>query len=156
MSLCAHLRRTLTADAWANRETARAIAALDRPPQRALATFGHIVGAERLWLARLLGSKSPLAVWPELDPQRYAEELDALESGWEDFVADLDPEELEREVSYVNSKGESWSSTIEDILTHVALHSAYHRGQIASELRAAGASPAYTDYIHGARQGLFE
>ena len=45
---------------------------------------------------------------------------------------------------------------MEDILTHVVLHSAYHRGQIASQMRAGGAPPAYTDFIHAARQGLIE
>jgi len=43
---------------------------------------------------------------------------------------------------------------VEDILTHVTIHSAYHRGQIASDLRAAGQAPAYTDFIHAVRLGL--
>jgi uncharacterized damage-inducible protein DinB len=34
------------------------------------------------------------------------------------------------------------------------MHSAYHRGQIASQMRASGKTPAYTDFIHGVRQGL--
>jgi len=38
----------------------------------------------------------------------------------------------------------------------VVMHSAYHRGQIASSLRAAGLAPAYTDFIHGIRQGFVE
>jgi uncharacterized damage-inducible protein DinB len=59
-------------------------------------------------------------------------------------------------VSYTNSKGELWTSTVEDILTHLVIHSAYHRGQIASDLRSAGREPAYTDYIHAVRQGLIE
>jgi uncharacterized damage-inducible protein DinB len=45
---------------------------------------------------------------------------------------------------------------VEDILTHVLLHSAYHRGQIASQTRAAGGTPAYTDFIHAVRQGFVE
>ena len=45
---------------------------------------------------------------------------------------------------------------MEDILTHVLLHSAYHRGQIASQVRAGGEQPAYTDFIHAVRQGLIE
>ncbi len=45
---------------------------------------------------------------------------------------------------------------MEDILTHVVLHSAYHRGQIASQVRSGGEQPAYTDFIHAARQGLIE
>ena len=54
----------------------------------------------------------------------------------------------------VNSKGEPWTSSVEDILTHVVLHAAHHRGQVASGLRAAGHEPAYTDYIHAVRRGL--
>jgi uncharacterized damage-inducible protein DinB len=43
---------------------------------------------------------------------------------------------------------------VDDVLTHVILHSAYHRGQIASAVRAGGETPAYTDLIHAVRQGL--
>ena len=43
-----------------------------------------------------------------------------------------------------------------DILAHVVLHSAYHRGQIAAAVRAGGGEPAYTDMIHAVRQGLVE
>ena len=59
-------------------------------------------------------------------------------------------------VSYKNTKGESWTNSVEDILMHVVMHSAYHRGQIAADMRAAGHSPAYTDFIHGIRQRLVE
>ncbi len=31
-----------------------------------------------------------------------------------------------------------------------------HRGQVASDVRASGGVPAYTDYIHALRQGLIE
>jgi uncharacterized damage-inducible protein DinB len=63
---------------------------------------------------------------------------------------------LSESVAYQNSQGETWTSTVQDILTHVVLHSAYHRGQIASQMRATGEQPAYTDFIHAARQGLIE
>jgi uncharacterized damage-inducible protein DinB len=42
------------------------------------------------------------------------------------------------------------------VLTHVVMHSAYHRGQIATHMRASGQTPAYTDFIHGVRQGLIK
>jgi uncharacterized damage-inducible protein DinB len=42
------------------------------------------------------------------------------------------------------------------MLVHTVLHSAYHRGQVAAEVRAAGGEPAYTDFIHAVRQGLVE
>jgi uncharacterized damage-inducible protein DinB len=33
------------------------------------------------------------------------------------------------------------------MLTHVAMHGSYHRGQIAAALRAGGDIPSPTDYI---------
>ena len=75
---------------------------------------------------------------------------------WRDYLDGLLAADLSRAVSYKNSKGEVYTSAVEDILTHVLLHSAYHRGQIASHMRANGQTPAYTDFIHGVRQGLIE
>ena len=62
---------------------------------------------------------------------------------------------LSRRVSYVNSKGENWENGAGDILLHAVMHSVYHRGQIASDLRDAGFEPAYTDFIEAVRRGHF-
>lgn len=43
---------------------------------------------------------------------------------------------------------------MEDVLTHVIMHSVYHRGQIAAEVRASGSEPAYTDFIEAIRRGF--
>ena len=79
---------------------------------------------------------------------------DEMGIAWRDFLTKLGPGELDRTIEYRNTKGESWSNRIEDVLMHVIMHSAYHRGQIAMEMRGAGAVPAYTDFIHAVRQGL--
>jgi len=63
---------------------------------------------------------------------------------------------LAEAVDYKNSKGEPWRNRVEDVLTHVIMHSAYHRGQIAMEMRAAGMEPAYTDFIHAVRQEIVQ
>lgn len=49
--------------------------------------------------------------------------------------------------SYTNSKGDEFKYSVGDILTHVALHGQYHRGQINSRLRAMGVEPVSVDYI---------
>jgi uncharacterized damage-inducible protein DinB len=82
--------------------------------------------------------------------------LDRARRGWTDYLAGLHEADLAEGVGYRNSRGEFWVSTVDDILTHVVVHSAYHRGQIASAVREAGGEPAYTDFIHAARQGLVE
>jgi uncharacterized damage-inducible protein DinB len=76
----------------------------------------------------------------------------ALASLWLEYLANT--ADLDKAISYQNSKGEAWSSAVIDVLTHVLMHSAYHRGQIASHMRESGRTPAYTDFIHGIRQGL--
>jgi uncharacterized damage-inducible protein DinB len=116
--------------------------------------MGHILGAEYLWLARLREEPAQLPVWPDLPVEQCAARLGELSSMWHEYLADAGAGRVAERVTYTNSKGEEWTSTVEDILTHVTIHSAYHRGQIASDLRAAGQIPAYTDFIHAVRQGL--
>ncbi len=147
-----HLLRLLQYDGWANREILGSLETA-APPPRSLQWMAHIVGAECLWLARLRGEPAPLPVWPELGIDECGEHLAELYRRWPEYLHDH-RNALGEQVSYTNSKGESWTSTVEDILTHVTIHSAYHRGQIAADMRAAGMAPAYTDYIHATRQGF--
>jgi uncharacterized damage-inducible protein DinB len=147
------LRRLLRYDVWANRETLRSLQE-DTPP-RSLKWMAHIVGAEYLWLARLRRQAADLPVWPELDLVACGERLDQLSLLWPEYLDEAQESSTEK-ISYTNSRGEAWTNTVEEILTHVVIHSAYHRGQIASDVRVSGGVPAYTDYIHAVRQGLIE
>ncbi len=150
-----HHTRLLRYDAWANAE---AVLSLGRgtPPVQALRWMGHIVGAELLWLSRLTEEPAPLPVWPQLDVEASAARVEELARAWPSYLSGLSPEDLGDGVAYRNSLGEFWTSTVGDILTHVVIHSAYHRGQIAAAVRSAGGEPAYTDFIHAARRDLIE
>lgn len=57
---------------------------------------------------------------------------------------------------YRNSKAERFSNTLSDLLTQVLTHGAYHRGQIAAEMRANGEEPVLTDFIAAVRKGILE
>ena len=149
-----HLDQLIRYDAWANSETLASLTNAT-PPARSLRWMAHIVGAECLWLARLRSQPAPLAVWPEIGLDACAQRLTELSRRWPEYL-DAHRNSIDERVSYTNSQGEAWTNTVEQILTHVTMHSAYHRGQIASDLRAAGMEPAYTDYIHAARQGHIE
>jgi uncharacterized damage-inducible protein DinB len=156
VDLLQHLVRLFRWDQWANRESLASLQRCDPAPPRSLRFLAHIVAAERLWLARMKQEAQPMAVWPELPLPEIDAELRKLPPLWEECLAGLGPEELERPVPYTNSKGERWSSRMEDILLHVVTHSAYHRGQIAADVRGSGQTPAYTDFIHCVRQGLLD
>jgi uncharacterized damage-inducible protein DinB len=156
MELLEHLRRQFAYDAWANREVLAGLRTGAHSTTRPRQLLAHILSAERLWLERIRKQPQTLPVWPDFTFDQCETQIAGLASLWREFLGQLSPAGLLEQVTYKNSKSEPWTSTVEDILTHVVLHSAYHRGQIASQVRAGGEQPAYTDYIHAVRQGLVE
>ena len=156
MDILDHFKRLFAYDAWANRESANSLKRADTVSERTRGLFAHIIAAEWLWLERLTDRKSSLPVWPELSLEECEAECIKVSGEMRGFLDSLSLSDLDKQVFYTNSKGEPWQSSVADILTHVAMHSAYHRGQIAGQLREAGAGPANTDFIHCARQGLID
>lgn len=141
--------RLFNYDAWANRAS---IAALpDPPPARAIAVLGHLAGSHRTWLSRITGRPSPLVVWPSLTRDECAAELARDAAEWNAYLA-TNPD-LASRLQYTNQEGERISVSIDEVLTHVLMHSAYHRGQLAMQTRDAGATPAPTDFVFAARTG---
>ena len=106
-----------------------------------------MLGAEHIWLQRLRQEPARAAVWPTLDLDGCAALAEANQRGYAELLAGLPDAALDREVPYTNSAGIAFRSTPRDVLLHVALHGCYHRGQVALELRRAGAEPQPTDYI---------
>lgn len=145
--------RLFAYDAWANAESLSAVRAAGAPPA-GLRLMSHVAAAERLWKSRLDAGVAGVAVWPEWTADECAEQLERVAADWKAYLPRLAAGDLSRPVSYVNSKGEPWATSVDDILAHVVLHSAYHRGQVATVLRARGAEPAYTDYAHCVRSGF--
>lgn len=151
MAAVDRLRRLVDHLEWANR---RALdAARESGSDEALRLLSHLIGAERVWLRRLeTGDSSELEIWPDLDFDACArllrENVDALRGR----LDGLDPEALGREVTYRNSKGTEFHTPLGEILLHVLLHGAYHRGQIAVRIRDGGGEPVNTDFITFVRE----
>lgn len=154
MNLADHFRRQFAYDEWANREVLGAIRAGGAARERSLQLIGHIIAAERVWLERLKQQPQSTPVWPEDDLEKCEAQAAELAGLWREHLDLITAGDVHQSVSYKNTKGEAYTSTIEDILSHVVLHSAYHRGQIASHMREKGQTPASTDFIHAVRQGL--
>ena len=141
-----YLQRLIDHLGWADQRVFEAVRGTAADPA-AVELLSHILAAEHVWHARLIGRPTMMPVWPILsldECQRIAaENLAVLRT----FVADLDPAAARVDVTYTNSAGQGFTTPVEDILLHVCLHGAYHRGQIASILRRGGTTPAATDYI---------
>jgi len=145
--------RLFAYDHWANQEVLRTLQALQQPPQRSVKLIAHVVGTQFVWYSRIIGTPSAVAVWPAWSVQETTAPMAEMAEKWKDLA--LRGEEfLRAEISYANSKGEKWVSRNDDVLMHVVMHGAYHRGQIAADVRASGNEPPYTDFIHPTRAGL--
>jgi len=152
------IKKLFAYNAWAN---SRVFEALSRIPETEYlrdmkssyaslgATMVHLVGAEKIWLSRLVGKPEA-----SLIGLRDAPTLQSLKSVWEDvaarmarFLAKLDDGGLQKQVAYTTTEGTRFSNSNGQILQHIVNHSSYHRGQIAAMMRQAGAEPANTDLI---------
>ena len=151
-----HLRRQFAYDAWANREVLAAIRAGSAATERSLQLMAHIIAAQRMWLERLKQQPPTTSGWPKISFEECGQRAEEMAALWREYLELMTAGDLTQSVSYKNSQGEEWTNSILDILTHVLVHSSYHRGQIASHMRESGQTPAYTDFIHAVRKGLIE
>jgi uncharacterized damage-inducible protein DinB len=156
MKILPHLQRLFSYDTWANKEVLVSLQRIGRPPARSIELLAHILSAERLWLERIEARPQTMPVWPSLALAQCEQEIESISGRLRAYLSAIDEEELTRKIQYTNSKGEGFLNEVQDILMHVVMHSAYHRGQIASDVRSMGFEPAYTDFIHAVRQRLIE
>jgi uncharacterized damage-inducible protein DinB len=156
--------RMFAYDYWANRECLAAMRAAGSVSPDTVGRMAHILSAQKLWLERILKQRQSMPVWPGSTIEDCVALADEMSSAWRSYLmqfttqlgTQLPSGSLNDQVEYRNSKGQAWSSRVEDMLTHVLFHSAYHRGQIALQMRASGMEPAYTDFIHAVRQGFVD
>ena len=154
----AYIRKLYEYDRWANARTLGAVEKLrDEQFRRDMSsshrsirdTLVHILSAERVWLARWKGG-SPAT---HLDPSKFPS-VAALGAAWEElernmgvWLGSLTDERLQDMVSYATFGGQPQSQPLWQQMAHLANHSSYHRGQLATMLRQLGAEPVATDLI---------
>ena len=146
LSLIGHMR-------WADAIVAESLQRHTPPDPEAARLFAHIASVEHLWFARIEGRPAAHAVWPaDMTPARAAALAAEHADLYQRLVDGASAEQLARRVAYRNSAGRDFRSRVSDIVTHVAMHGSYHRGQIARQLRSAGFEPPYTDFIQYTRR----
>jgi uncharacterized damage-inducible protein DinB len=140
-------------DYWANREALASLSTVEGDAARARRFFAHIIGAQRVWLARFESPEPPTtAPWPEMSLDEARAALEELHGRWMTLLEKMTPEKLAGDLAYRNTKGQEFKTPLQDVLMHLVMHSAYHRGQVAAAVRDAAGKPAATDYVVYARQ----
>ena len=146
-------RRLFAYDFWGNREAVASLSTVNGSAEQPRKYFEHVIGAQRVWLSRFETPDSPsVEAWPKLSHEECCSAIEELHKSWTGLLNKLGPEKLDQDLVYRNSKGVEFRTPIQYVLMHLVLHSAYHRGQVASAVRQAGGKPAATDYIVYVRQ----
>lgn len=147
------LRQLFDFDLWANRRVLEDIQAAADPGE-SVRLFGHILGAQAVWLARLGGSSSAgIAVWPERTLEACAPEMERLARGLRAYLDSASEDSLVTPINYRLQDGKTQHThKPADLLTHLALHGQHHRGQILWELRKLGQSARSADMIFFLRE----
>jgi uncharacterized damage-inducible protein DinB len=142
-----HFRRLFAHMEWAD---GRVLDGLARDPgsdPKSLEYFAHVLGAEEVWLSRIEQRAAQAAVWPTLTLDECAKLAAHIHRGFAALLDRSSEADLARGITYRNSAGAGFTTRLDDILYHVALHGSYHRGQVSLTVRRAGGTPTPTDYI---------
>ena len=124
--------------------------------QKAASIMGHIIAARHLWLYRFgILPDHPTDFFPKgLSIADLKDREAKVEGHWQAYLSRLDEKEFNRSFEYQSLDGGKWRNTVGEILTQLFGHSWYHRGQIASLIRASGGEPAITDFVFWARRAI--
>ncbi|MEP6764876.1 MAG: DinB family protein [Gemmatimonadaceae bacterium] len=133
--------------AWADDRALTSLREMTVPPSQAVDLFAHILGAEHEWLCRIEARRSSHTIWPKLSLAKCATLARENHAAFKTLAENANGEAGQRMVTYRNSSGAEHTTSLEDILLHVAQHGMYHRGQIALLVRANGGTAIPTDYI---------
>ena len=140
-------RRMFVFDHWCNTVSLDAVAPhADRVP-RSLAWLNHVLGAKRIWLARVTATPMPFGVNPTFSAAELAEQFEIARDGWARYLDTQTDADMTRVIHYHSLKGDPFQSALGDILAHVPVHGQHHRGQVNARLREIGGEPPLVDYI---------
>lgn len=152
MQTTEEVRQVFAFERWANGQVLESLESLLEPPPELLALGGHLLGAVDTWLSRIEGVAPEAGLWDTVtlvDLHRRSEDVARRLA---DFLEDLSNEDLARDVVYRNSQGVEHANRTGDILQHLALHGAEHRGQISFEVGRLGGKSRETEYLWWLRE----
>src|SRR5437660_2196017 len=137
------LAKLIAHTVWANGEWITFVDANFPSDEYLLTRLSHILLGEQAWFERIAGATVDRNVW-RTTTLPHLRELHAEHAiGYQELLAG----DLGRVTAYTRFTGEEYQSPVSDILLHLTLHGAHHRGQIATYVSKQGKPPINTDYI---------
>ncbi len=112
-------------------------------------TLVHVLWAEELWLERWQSRSFVASLDTEKFPtvETIRAKLEAVYTKQLQFLNGLNPAAADQSIGYVNFQGQRWEYSLRQMVQHLMVHSAYHRGQLATLLRQLSVVLPQTDYL---------
>ena len=146
MDTVEHLRGLFAYNDWANRRVIVSLKENDCEKGRRI--LAHLLVTEKEYFERLYGKDSTgFDFWPDSSLEECGALAKESHERYERLLKRFDDEGLDLYIRYKNSRGAGFENSFRELLTHVLVHSATHRGNIVLKMREEGFEPPATDYI---------
>lgn len=130
---------------WANLCVLEMYFKSTNPSPRSTELLSHIIASQRIWLDRIKGNEMVVKPFELFDEETLLELLEINYTEIQRLIRDADYEQL---FTYQDFEGKQFTKNIENTLTHLVLHAAYHRGQLVAMLKSEDNPAVKTDFIH--------
>lgn len=144
MELKEHIKNIFLYNQWANEKLFAAIPAvladveINSSFNSIRKTVYHMWDAETVWLERI--TNKPPTPWPASAEYigTFEESFVKIKEQENNYIKFIEGTDLSERVYYKNLKGDEFSNSYFEVLSHVANHSTFHRGQLVTMLRQVG------------------
>lgn len=150
--------------AWANAELIDALALVDSDEhpeswRMAVRLLNHTLVVDRIFAAHLTNEVHPFTgtntpKTPSLEQLKH--NIKESDQWYVEYASSIDIDSLKELISFNFTDGDKGSMTREEVLTHIVVHGAYHRGNVGVLLSTCGItrpSDTYTRFLHMAEPG---
>ncbi len=116
--------------------------------------FSHMVADIKPWIMTLTKQSVPdnISCLPSWDIQQCKIELADMDARITNYLGSVTNIELENKVNSLGSNGQNFTNTVTQVLTQMASHSQYHRGQIEMLIKKETGTYLPTSYMLYLRQ----
>jgi uncharacterized damage-inducible protein DinB len=141
--MATNLPKLIAHTVWANSEWITFVDSNFPLDEYLLTRLSHILLGEQAWFERIAGVTVDRDVWRTMTVPQLRQMQAEHTAIYQQLLAD----DLDRLTAYQRFTGEEYQSPVSDILLHLTLHGAHHRGQMATYVSKQGKPPINTDFI---------
>jgi uncharacterized damage-inducible protein DinB len=155
------MKSTFRYKAWANDELLTALGSFDgveHPDEHYSAIFilNHTYLVDRLFAGRLTGiAQEQAVITSKVNPSlvELSAAIKASDAWFVQYVSEVKPDELVEPIDFTFADGQPGRMSGEEMLTHLLMHGAFHRGaigKIMGQLSLPTPRDVFTGYLHKA------